>query len=245
MFARSVIGLLFAVALASVAASDSYAELTIATSYAAPYSTDDEDGILDLLIKEAGRRAGIEISVVQVPAERSIQDANTGSVDGDIGRIYGIEKGYPNLVRIDEPIIPRRDFVAFSRPDIAPIENWDDLAGNHVAYVRGWKIVEENVGIAERAFPVDNSRQAMRMLARERVDIALTARLDGGLIAAELGISPIVVHEPPLASRELYPYLHRDHAERAPELASAIRNMKEDGTFNRYYEQWLGRIDED
>ncbi len=48
-----------------------------------------------------------------MPAERCLQDANAGISDGEIGRIRGMSRFYPNLVLVDEPIIESRDFVAF------------------------------------------------------------------------------------------------------------------------------------
>jgi polar amino acid transport system substrate-binding protein len=82
---------------------------------------------------------------------------------------------------------------------------------------------------------VDSTRRAFELLARGRTDVILNARLDGMLMAARLGIADIRIHEPPLASVSLYPYVHRRNARHVLALTAALDDMKADGTFNRIY----------
>ena len=39
--------------------------------------------------------------------------------------------------------------------------------------------------------------------------------------------------EPPLASRKMYLYVHKGHAELVPEIANALQSMKDDGSYER------------
>jgi hypothetical protein len=54
-----------------------------------PFSKPDETGIIDLVLKEAFRRVGIEISIIAVPAERALRNAGEGIEDGTFSRIAG------------------------------------------------------------------------------------------------------------------------------------------------------------
>jgi polar amino acid transport system substrate-binding protein len=47
------------------------------------------------------------------------------------------------------------------------------------------------------------------------------------------------VHEPPLASVEMYMYVHRNHAELAPRLADALKSMKADGSYQDIFDRTL------
>ena len=209
--------------------------LVFAASYPPPYSNQDNTGILDRVLTEAGRRIGVEIAVRNLPAERALSDANAGFVDGVLARVEHMERTHTHLVRIRSATIESRDFVAFSPAEVPPILSWDDLAAYNIAYVRGWKIFENNAPSAKSAVAVDSTRRAFELLARGRTDVVLNARLDGMLMAARLGIRDIRVHEPPLASLSLYPYVHRRNARYVMALTAALDAMKADGTYDRIY----------
>lgn len=79
-----------------------------------PLSTSEGSSFYDLVLKEAFDRGGYEIKIIQLAAERSLTNANEGIIDGDFVRISGLEKVYPNLVRVPEKITDF-EFVAFSK----------------------------------------------------------------------------------------------------------------------------------
>jgi len=210
-------------------------EFVFTSSYSPPYSRQDEQGILDRVLAEAFRRLGHEFSVTPAPAERGLRDANAGIADGVMARVAHMDTMYPNLRRIESPTIPFRDFVAFSLQELGPIRDWEDLGPYNVAHVRGWKIIENNVPTAKSVIALETTERLFRVLARGRVDVAINARLDGLLMAGELGIPGVIVHEPPLASLSLYACIHKDHEELAAPLGAAIEEMKRDGSFDAIY----------
>ncbi len=78
--------------------------LTLGTFAGPPLSTPEGTGFYDLVLEEAFARAGYEIKIIQLPAERSLTNANDGITDGDYVRISGLESTYPNLIRVPEKI---------------------------------------------------------------------------------------------------------------------------------------------
>jgi polar amino acid transport system substrate-binding protein len=215
------------------------------TSYPPPYGTEDEQGILDRVLREAFSRIGHDVRFLPLPAERALLDANSGIADGVVARVQGIEALYPNLLRVPSATIASRDFVAFSREGVGPIRNWDDLVPFNVVYVRGWKIVEQNVPQAKSVLAVDGTRRAFRLLSRGRADVVINARLDGSLVARQERIGNLMIHEPPLTSLSLYPYLHVDHYAIVPDLAAALDAMKADGSFARIHRDVMQPLEED
>jgi len=211
----------------------------LTTSYSPPYSTATSSGILDLILQEAFARAGHEVSIIKLPAERALLDAEAGIVDGVVARIEGLDGLYRNLVRVPVSSIESRDIVAFTRPDVTDIRAWSDLSHHNVVFVRGWKIIEQNIPAARSVVTVSSTELAFRMLARGRADIVISARLDGLVMARSLGLAELKVHEPPLESMSLYPYLHRRHDDLALVIADALGEMKADGTFYEIYERVL------
>lgn len=211
-----------------------HSHLIINTSYTPPYSTLDQTGLLDLIVKEVFRRAGIsDIFIQSLPAERCLRDANNGVTDGVIARTMGIEKLYPNLVAVPEATIESRDFVAFSRKYVVETSHWKSLQPYNIGLVRGWKIFEENALFHKSIVRLDSTKSLFMLLKADRIDIALNARLDGLVICKQLNIEDVKVMEPPLATRKMYMFLHKRHEHLIPKLASILTQMKKDGTFHK------------
>ena len=47
--------------------------------------------------------------------------------------------------------------------------------------------------------------------------------------------------EPPLDTRAMFIYLHKRHAALAPKLAEALRALKADGSYDRWYSESVTR----
>jgi polar amino acid transport system substrate-binding protein len=204
----------------------------------APYNTPDRKGFLDLIVAEVFRRIGLKAKVESYNAsKRALTNANQNIDQGVAMRIKGLEKKYPNLVRVDEPLI-QNDFVAYSKNLQADIHNWSDLKPYTVAYIHGWVIFEKNLVEGQKNHSLATSEQMFTMLQKNRVDLVLYERWQGLYKALQSGIR-VKVHEPPLASVEMYMYVHRNHAELAPRLADALKSMKADGSYQDIFDRTL------
>ncbi len=202
------------------------------SSYSPPHSTENQTGYIDLILKEAFRRAGFEAQIQMMPAERCLQDSNAGLSDGEIGRIRQINQFYPNLVIIDEPIIESRDFVAFSINYEFRTPDWDSFGPYHIGIVRGWKILENNVTNTRSLIKMDSTLSLFKLLVNDHADVVINARIDGLYTIKQLGIKNIKVMEPPLASLALYLFMHKKNVWLIPKLETALRGMKSDGSFH-------------
>jgi polar amino acid transport system substrate-binding protein len=96
------------------------------------------------LAQEAFRRAGLELKLVKLPAERALRNANSGIEDGDLNRIAGIENTYTNLVRVPEKSMDM-EFTAFTRQTSTSTVDWQQLSNYRVGIIKGWKILELNL----------------------------------------------------------------------------------------------------
>jgi len=204
---------------------------TISTSYKSLLSNPEQTGMLDRLIKEAFRRIGLRAQIVFTPTERSLVDVNAGLLDGELNRVEGMERSLPNLVRVPEPNMTMH-FVAFAKHPY-PIDGWKSIETLHIGIVRGWKILENNT----RGFPhvtlVPTETELFTMLHKDRIDVALYAKLTGYEQLSLRGFTGIRHLEPPLASKEMFLYLNKKHEALAEPVAKALREMKQDGTYDR------------
>ncbi|HLD13877.1 MAG TPA: transporter substrate-binding domain-containing protein [Burkholderiales bacterium] len=202
-----------------------------------PFTTETGDGFLDIVAREAFRRAGVELRLVKLPAERALLDANAGIEDGDLVRIAGLEKQYPNLIRVPEKLVDWA-FTAFSKNPPIP-SNWPAIRQHAVGYIKGWKIYEQNLAGTGNTIAVESSEQLFRLLALDRIDVALYSHWMGLALIQRQGMKDVYVLEPPLATREMFIYLHKKHAVLAPKIASALRALKAEGFYDRAYREKL------
>lgn len=206
--------------------------LVLSDTYDAPYTTASGDGFLDLVAREAFRRAGFNLKMVPVSPERALLNANAGIEDGVSARIAGLEKNYPNLVRVPEKVLDF-PFVAFARQSKLANANWATLVPVSVGHIQGWKIFEQNLKPGTPVTIVDTAEQLFTMLDKDRIDVALYERWLGLALAKKMGIKNIHVIEPALADREMFIYLNKRHADKVSAISAALRALRDDGTYTR------------
>jgi polar amino acid transport system substrate-binding protein len=202
-----------------------------------PFTTPELTGFLDVIATEAFRRIEVELRLVKLPAERALLLANDGLEDGDLTRIAGLEKQYPNLVRVPEKLIDW-DFAAFSKDDSIPA-NLEAIRHHSVGFIKGWQFYKQNMAGAERVTTVDDPQQLFRLLDRDRIEVALYARWMGLALIQKQGLKNIRPLEPPLVSSAMYIYLNKRHAKLVPKLAEALRALKREGFYQRVYREKL------
>jgi len=207
--------------------------LELSASDASPYSTPEGDGVADRIVREAFRRAGVSVKIINdTPSERALVNANEGVVDGEYLRIAGLEKKYPNLVMVPESICAY-EFTAFAKNRAIRVKGWESLRPYNVGYITGWKILEENVTGVKSVTAVRNDDALFELLRSDRADLVIFERLRAEAYLSRTGDREIRRLNPPLARREMYLYLNRGNATLVPVLAKALRQMKQDGTWRR------------
>lgn len=210
--------------------------LTLNDTNEPPFTTPDSRGFLDAVAGEAFRRAGVQLRLVKLPAERGLINANAGTEDGDLTRIAGLDAQYSNLVRVPEKLI-EWEFMAFSKNAALPA-TWEVLRTHPIGHIRGWKIYENQLkGAPAAVVSSDDATQMFRQLQLDRIDVALYERWLGLSLLKNQDIKGIVPLSPPLAKREMFIYLHKRHAALAPKLAEALRAIKAEGLYDKLYRE--------
>ena len=214
--------------------------LVLNSTFYAPLTSPDQTGVLDLLYKELSRRLGIEIVIQSLPAERALINANLGIEDGDVCRIGGLEKKYPNLIRVPEAVM-RYQMGVFARDAHFTVAGPDSLKPYDVGIVTGWKILERNSTAARSVTKVENGEQLFTMLDKGRIDVAILERMQGIMLIKQLGLRDIHVLQPLFLEGDWYLYLNKKHADLVPVIAAELKKMKQDGTHKRIFDSVLGR----
>jgi len=212
--------------------------LVLNTAFTSPLSNDEQAGFVDVVVKEALRRIGFGLETVRLPAERALINANAGIDDGDLLRIPGLQKTYPNLIQVPEKIIDL-EFVVFTKHVEFPVTGWRSLRPYSIAIITGWKVLERNITEAAALTKVKNVYQLFTLLLKDRVDAIVYSRWLGFGYIRQHHVRGVRILEPPLVRRGAYVYLHKKHQRLVPKLAAALRAMKADGSYRRAFRQIL------
>ena len=194
--------------------------------------------IYQSLHTEIFRRMGYDVQLNYYPDVRELIEVNAGHLDGSSGRIYDIdpENNYPNLIRIEEVILPHRG-IAITKDASIRIPDWASLKGYKISYISGDKWIENvlprYVG-ADDVYPAGDWLQALRLLDTGRVDVYL--ELDDMLgiikIVDEFKNKPFF-NAGTIALVEMYPYLNKKNQALVQPMISTLKAMKTDGTYER------------
>jgi len=218
-------------------------KLVLNTSYTAPITAPDKTGVLDLFYQELFKRLGWDFEIQYLPAERALTNANRGVDDGDVCRIFGLDKKYTNLIRVPA-VLMQYEHVIFTRKFDFKVTGPDDLKPYDVGVVKGWKIIEWNTKTARSVTLVDEGTQLFGMLAGDRIDLGIIERMTGMMLAKKSGVKNIRILEPAFLSGDWYLYLHKKHLDLVPIIANTIRQMKVDGSHQQIFNKVLKRFRE-
>lgn len=191
------------------------------------------------IAREAFLRLGIPTEFVRVPAERALLHLNEGIEDGNLIRVAGLSRIYPNIVQIPVKIVDY-DFVVITRDPAFQVTGWDSFADLDVAIVTGWKILESNIRKYASLTKVKDGEQLFGLLQSGRVDAVVYERMQARMLMREADCVQGVIHEPPLATREMYFYVNKAHSGLAPQVAKTLEAMKLDGSYGRIYQDVFG-----
>ena len=179
----------------------------------------------------AFQRAGVTAVVREVSPERSAVLANEGTTDGDVGRSSGLEKTFPNLVQVPEPVYQYAP-TAFSYKRFDVTGGWESLRSHTVCIRRGLRQTEQRTKDLARQVLADEATM-LRMLAAGGCDVAIMERNNGLARSAMAAEPPLLRLLPPMEIMPLYIYLHKSHAALVPKVAAALKQMRADGTMHK------------
>ena len=181
------------------------------------------------ILQVAYGRMDIGISVVKYPGKRSLHEANLGNIDGEIQRVIGLEKHYPNLIRIPTPINYVEPYFFSKNRDIT-LGNCQALESYTVGMVRGIIYQELCSEKARKVIVVDDFNVLMKLVDTGRIDVAIAAKVNGlsGLSRQNMK-SVYLLSPPPLKPIELYHYLNNKNAHLVPQINEILKVMLESG----------------
>ena len=193
------------------------------------------------ILKAAYKRLGIPIQIVQMPGRRALRESSEGRIDGEVHRIFSIGNDYPSLIRVPTPINYIEPTV-FSKNERFDVTGCSDLRDYRVGIVRGVRHAEACTQGMKHVQIVGHSNLLMQILDKGRVDIVITARINGLLQQKKLNLDSIYPLSPPLSQRLVYHYLHKKHKTLVPKIDRVFKEMQESGELERLRGKFLEEL---
>lgn len=168
--------------------------------------------------------------------------ADAGELDGDSGRTVKWGEDHPNLVRVSEPWTEIR-FSMFTANPALNFKSVDELKSSKltVEYRRGVIFCETKLKPLqlEHLSDIISEGQALKKMTTGRLDLYcdLDSQVQSALALHEFEGEKLVRKVFDLGSVPLHTYLHKKHAELAPQLAATLKKMKEEGLIDTYRKQ--------
>ncbi|WP_440055787.1 substrate-binding periplasmic protein [Pseudoalteromonas sp. T1lg65] len=207
----------------------------------------DASGIAVELVREAFNRIEQPFTIQFMPWGRAIREIKTGRVDG-IFTIYRTPSREEFMVFSDEVLI-QQSISIFARKS-NQIEfggRVESLSSYRIGVVRkvsyGAELDEAiNTGLFENIVTTDSGMNSFKLLLADRVDIVLSNRLGGMEIIKQLGIENEVYRVPSYAY-DIPSYIafskQRPSHNLKQQVDAALRQMKEDGTYEKIILEYL------
>lgn len=182
------------------------------------------------ILETAYQRLDINMTTLVVPSRRALLMADTGNLDGDLFRIETVAEGYPNLVRVDFPLLKGKLHAVVRNREIQQLPESRTNDPIKVAIRRG-VIIAENTATELDMEPIhaESYEQVRTLLEMRRVDLAFVASIEGITPLANADWHHLHILPEPVATFTLHHYLNRRHAGLAEDLAEVLVQLEQEG----------------
>ena len=181
------------------------------------------------ILKVAYNRIDIQISIVEYPGKRSLNEANLGNLDGETQRVTGLEKHYPDLIMVPTPVSYLEPYF-FSLNKKITLENCQALENYSVGIVRGIFYSKRCAESVKDLIVVDDFGVLMSLVGTGRIDIAIATKVNGLSELSRQNIKSVhLLSPPPLEPIKLYHYLHKKNSRLVPEIDRVLKEMEQSG----------------
>lgn len=184
-------------------------------------------GQAEAILRAAYGRLGIKVAFEYLPAKRSLLNSGTGVTDGEAFRMKGVDKEYPDLIRIDVPILidPIHFYVTPGKE--FPVDGWQSIPKDYIlGYRRGVKFIENAIAkYSIKSIANNNEFYSLRQLDAGYVTVIVGHPERFAKLASRIPTVQIVRLDPPVQIVPLYHYLHKKHLAFVPEITRVLSEM--------------------
>lgn len=206
-------------------------------SYGKAYqiSTFNEDSvtleICQYIMERVYQKAGHEMKIIRVPGKRSLIQADTGKVAGELCRTRAVEKKHSNLVAVPFAVSQIK-LVAFSKKDVSKVRAIRQLSQDSLGQLRGI-VITERLLMNRDSFIVGSIQALFKMLLLDRFDHALFLKNEGILYLQNNNLLHLINYSPVLALLDMFHFINKDQTELFSSIEATLSSMSKSGELDQ------------
>ncbi len=195
---------------------------------------------ISAILEKAYQKLGISISIKYLPGNRALYSSSTGAVDGELFRIAGIEKKYPELLRVIEPILELKT-MAYTKNVKFTVQNWQSLAPYKLGFLRSFRKAELKTEGMD-TYQDDHLSNLFKLLDKGRIDLVIESQLGASVILQQNSFPNVTALSPPVDRFKIYHYLHTKNKRLLAPLSAILLKMRQSGEIQKIISTTLQKI---
>ncbi len=194
----------------------------------------DEPSTIDRLYYHIFKELGYEVTTEASGMASAIMKANSGEMAGLATQTAGIEKDYPNLIMVPEPIASVSFCCYALTGKNYHLDSWDDFNGLRVGYLFQKVYIDAHLpeGVAQRINKASLD-ELYTALETGECDVVVVSSSSRQRTILRENLSEVGEVDSLLS----YAYLNKKYAALVEPMAQVLRNMKENGTYEKILNQ--------
>jgi len=193
------------------------------------------------ILEIAYAKLGIEITMDQYPAKRSLLLSNGGKkYDGELHRISGIEKKFTNLIPVPVPIY-YLDGIVLSKSIAFDVKGWKSLKPYVIGVRRGIVFTVNGTRGMKRVL-FNSNEKLFNMLDNNKIDIVVMTRMSALKYLQSHPEIKVDILEPPVQTYKMYHYLHKKNAHLVDRLTLVLKQMEEEGSIEKIKKDYIQEL---
>ncbi|MGI6570300.1 MAG: diguanylate cyclase [Caldicoprobacterales bacterium] len=196
-------------------------------------------GVAVDIAKAIGKSVGYDIQVLTVNWEQAQQMMQSGEADGLLHINQSPER--EKLYDFSDPLL-KSEFSMFVRIDNTTLRDIGDLRGKVVGVEPGGypcTLLERYEDIVIEK--INNWDDSFTALSSGEIDAIVVDRWIGEYELADTGITGIKIVDPPIETHYSRIAVRKGDSETLTLINSGLREITDDGTFDKIMEQWRGK----
>lgn len=238
---KKILLLVFVICLTALIAGQAAAEtITMAANEWPPYYSEKMDGkgVAGLIIAEALKRSGHEVTFMFIPWKRALREVEEGKIDA-VSTAYYTEERSKIYAYSDKYMQGIEGFFKLKSKDV----KYNDLAElkpYKIGVMRGYALPEKfaaTEGLTK--LEADTEKQLLEMLVRERIDLALVDKYVGlSILNSEMAADKDKVEfmTPELSANDIHVMFSRKkegYEKLVEDFNKGLKEMIADGAYDK------------
>lgn len=188
------------------------------------------------ILTDAYSQLNLKIQVTELPSQRSLQMTRTSQLDGELGRIEAISLDYPELIKVDVPLLTFT-FVAITNKKALALVPVEELHNYRIGVTWGAKMNDYIDIPGVNMTKTFNTEQLRQMLTSGRIDFAI---IPSAFVPIwQQGADDLTLYSSnySVGSFDIFHYLNPGHSQLAQQLTRVLSAMKKNGVLRKYHKQ--------